>query len=106
MPSLIVKWRTMHDEKVCPVCDDLERSGYTWVLSTGHELVLSHPEYGDVWNIQVGSEAHGSHDGSCRCELDFDFDYTDLVEVITKLRDKLLGKNQEQPIETVEVPKL
>ena len=80
MPTLSLTWVTVHDERVCPICAALE--GYTWVFEVGvgqlpSELV--HPEFGVVWTVGLGSEAHGSHEGSCRCGLLYKFDFSDLV---------------------------
>jgi hypothetical protein len=80
MPSLSLTWVTVHDERVCPICTALE--GYTWTFQVGlgqlpSELV--HPEFGVVWSVGLGSEAHGIHKGSCRCNVNYEFDFSDLV---------------------------
>ncbi len=98
MVSLLVKWQTMHDLRVCPICRALEESGYTWVLQGG-ETELYHPTFGLVWTLDSGSDAHGNHAGSCRCNLTFDFDYSDLVPVVQRLYDTFVvgGKEAEAP---------
>jgi hypothetical protein len=97
MVKLTVTWRTVGDSHVCPICKALE--GRTFTLETGRELVLTDPEYGIVWNINRGSEAHGKHDGSCRCHLDdFEFDYTDLVNVVAEI-NAALDTAEKEPME-------
>jgi len=65
-------WNTVHDERVCPICQSL--SGYTWT-STGESLFteLFHSGLGTVWNLEVDlSLVHHTHNvpGACRCFID------------------------------------
>jgi hypothetical protein len=76
----------MHDQRVCPICMALE--GYTWVFETGKDQLngdLIHPDFGLVWNVQSGSEAHGHHSGTCRCHMEPQFDFSDLTERAQRL---------------------
>jgi len=78
------------DDKLCPVCRSLE--GYTWSFEVSKgELTdsLIHPQYGVVWNLQEGSQAHG-HRGNCRCHLTYEINITDLLARVLELRKTLL----------------
>ena len=100
MPKLLVKWIHSHDPHVCDVCRELGDSGYVWTLESGQEIELVYKGK-TVWTIGQGSDAHGAHDGSCRCTLDFDFDFSDLIAPVKRLHDRFCGGEQ-----VGEVPKL
>jgi hypothetical protein len=89
MPTLSITWGTMRDNNVCPVCQALE--GYTWTFITGRDSFptsLTHPVYGEIWNMFEGSMAHGEVDPSrCRCHLTPEFDLADVLAKVQKLYD-------------------
>lgn len=93
MPKLIVKWKSMHDNKVCPICRDLDESGYEWVIDGAQPMpdYLEHPKWGVVWDRSRGSRAHEKayNYAPCRCQFDIDSDIADLVVWLTRIRDRL-----------------
>ncbi len=79
----------MNDERVCPICRDLE--GYTWEFEIGKDTMdgtLWHPLHGEVWNVNIGSLAHG-HRGFCRCHLTYEADMNSIIVIARNLRDRL-----------------
>jgi len=91
MTSISITWHTMQDDRVCPVCRQLE--GYTWVFEAGKgDLVgrLDHPAYGVVWTTEEGSRAHG-HRGNCRCNITYIVDVKSLLDRAKSIRDMLLN---------------
>jgi len=94
MPQIIVTWHTRRDDKVCPICQALE--GQTFILE-GQEPQLIYNGV-VVWTISQGSDAHGNHSNSCRCTLDFDFNFDDLLEPVKRLHDRFCsGEKLEEP---------
>jgi len=94
MPTILITWHSMKDERVCPICQRLD--GFTWSFTTGqNDLngVLEHPDYGIVWTINGGSTAHG-HRGNCRCSITYELILDDLVEMVAKLRDTVIAHAQ------------
>ena len=89
MPSVILTWETMQDDRVCPVCRSLE--GYQWILQVGEGQLPNELTYGSItaWNISSGSQAHG-HKGNCRCSLKVDLDLKDILEQLTAFYERLL----------------
>jgi hypothetical protein len=102
MPSLTLKWVTQGDSNVCPICEALEKgSGWTFELGVdAFPPFLTDPTYGVVYDTQVGSEAHGRHDGSCRCHLAHTFNLKDMVDRSQALLETV--KDKYQP--TTEAP--
>jgi hypothetical protein len=104
MASLSIIWRTMGDNRVCPICAAIE--GYTWTFETGANTGLpqeiSHPVYGVVWNIYLGSEAHGKHNGTCRCHMEPHFDLSELIVKTQALYNALSAavEGTEEPLKT------
>jgi len=92
----MLTWVTMHDQRVCPICLVLE--GYQWIFETGKDNFpseLSHPQFGIVWTIASGSDAHGHHNGTCRCNIEHQFDFSDITQRITRIANAL-----EQAVQT------
>jgi hypothetical protein len=80
----------MHDQRVCPICLLLE--GKQWTFEVGRDSFpteLTYGELGVVWNVQSGSEAHGQHNNTCRCSVESQFDFSDLIQRITHFADEL-----------------
>ena len=101
MPLLTLTWVTMGDAAVCPICQNIE--GYVWVFN-GEPMPneLTHPTYGTVWNVQQGSEAHGAHDGSCRCRMQHQFDFTLLRDLVkTKVYEPIMAKYMREEVPQV-----
>lgn len=73
------------DDKTCPVCRAL--NGFTWVFETGVDVMtdaLWHPQFGIVWSLEQGSNAHarGYLSGNlynCRCNISHKFDLEDVL---------------------------
>jgi hypothetical protein len=83
---LKLTWHTQHDDRVCPICQAID--GYVWTIESGKDVfynTLTHPTYGDVWNVQEGSRAHGHQNDNCRCRITPEFDLSDLVDKTQKL---------------------
>ena len=70
----VATWYTQEDERVCPVCGNLD--GYTWVSEYDQPLpdILFHPIHGDAWDLRAErSLTHVTHPwlkGECRCYID------------------------------------
>jgi hypothetical protein len=80
----------MHDNKVCPICKELD--GYTWTFEAGKDVMtdgLFHPKYGFVWSLSQGSNAHGYHNrgNNCRCSWTSDIDMEDILAKCVFLRE-------------------
>jgi hypothetical protein len=89
MPTILITWHSMKDERVCPICQRLD--GFTWSFTTGqNDLngVLEHPDLGLVWTIEAGSGAHGDR-GNCRCWITYEILLEDTVQKIRELYDTL-----------------
>jgi len=89
MPTVSITWHTILDERVCPICRQLE--GYTWTLELGKgafPTILEHPGLGIVWDIN-GSTAHGHEKASCRCRIEPTFNFSDILVRLQKLYDML-----------------
>ena len=90
----------MHDQRVCPICKAID--GFQWVFDvrqgasnlTNQGLV--HPVYGLVWTPTLGSEAHGKHSNTCRCRLEFDFEFSEMLEAARDFLRALQNMEQEQ----------
>ena len=82
MAKIMITWHTMHDNRVCKICQNIDN--YTWIYDTRSGPLmtnqLDHPQYGVVWDKVRGSAAHthGSH-GMCRCNLSCDIEISDLI---------------------------
>jgi hypothetical protein len=90
MTFISITWHTMGDDRVCPICRNLE--GYTWSYEPiTHELsdLLIHPQMGVVWSVTEGSRAHG-HRGNCRCHITYVVDVSTLLNKAIAIRDQLL----------------
>ena len=88
MPSINVTWKAVMDEKVCPICRAL--NGYTWTFITGKDSMgnsLVHPQFGIVWDVHRGSQAHGHLQYNCRCHIEPQIDIDDLRAKIQQLLD-------------------
>lgn len=89
MPTIGITWRSKHDARTCLICAKID--GYTWFFEDKVLDNLVHPEYGEVWNIVLGSLAHEHqiHKGSkyglisdCRCHIESNFDLKDVAVVV------------------------
>jgi hypothetical protein len=97
MPSVSITWHTQHDDRVCPICQAID--GYIWIFEDSVPDSLIHPEYGEVWNIHIGSLAHEHqlHKGSkyglisnCRCHTESKItSLKDLADAVRKLKNEL-----------------
>jgi hypothetical protein len=74
--------------------------GYTWTFEGEVPDSLIHPQYGEVWNITMGSLAHEhqQHKGSkyglisnCRCSIEPKFALKDLLEKVKKLKQEIIN---------------
>lgn len=86
MPSISITWHAMMDERTCPVCRILH--GYTWTFVTGKDILgdsLVHPQWGIVWNVAQGSQAHGHEQYNCRCHIESHLDVSDLRAKIQQM---------------------
>jgi hypothetical protein len=84
----------MGDDRVCPICQAI--NGYTWTFTDEPmPTVLIHPQFGAVWDITSGSEAHGHKDGSCRCHMEKIIELHDVLERAQKWHDTILTEYQK-----------
>ena len=59
-----------------------------WTFDTSTDSIgdpLTHPIYGPVWSMALGSLAHGHTGLNCRCEVTYDIDISDLVERVKQV---------------------
>jgi hypothetical protein len=100
MSKLMLTWHSQHDDRVCPICRQLD--GYVWTFETGKDefgTELVHPSFGVVWNVYVGSAAHehfkakmSGYPSSCRCHITAEFDLSDLLAKVQKLHDEVVAE--------------
>lgn len=87
MSKLTIKWHTMLDERVCPICGPLE--GETWDFETRVERfpnVLVGPGGQVVWDcIADEPRTHGAEIWNCRCKLTWNFDCSDIKNTILEM---------------------
>jgi len=87
MASLSITWH-IKDAGACPICKAL--NGYTWVFEAGKDELggeLVHPQFGVVWNLALGSRAHGHERFNCRCHITHKFDLSDVRAKIGKIAE-------------------
>ena len=102
MPTVSITWRTIGDDRVCPICKAI--NGYTWTFEGVPPESLIHPTYGEVWNVVTGSLAHehkqfGKKYGllsNCRCHHESKVDARDLIYLLQKKIDELKGQITEE----------
>lgn len=97
MVTVTVKWVTSKDDKVCPICRAID--GYVWTFENEIPESLIHPDFGEVWNEQMGSLAHehqvhkGSKYGlfsSCRCKTENKLvSLKDLADLVRQVKNDL-----------------
>ena len=105
MATATVTWHTQHDDRVCPICKDID--GYIWTFNGAIPDSLIHPKWGEVWNTTTGSLAHEHqlHKGSkyeliskCRCEVEGKItSLKEEAEAVRKLKNKIkeaLGESE------------
>ena len=100
MPTVSLTWHTQHDDRVCPICKDIE--GYTWVFIDKVPDSLVHPVHGEIWNVVTGSLAHeqpqfGKKSGllsSCRCNLTSEIDLKDILAKVKTLVANINGESE------------
>jgi hypothetical protein len=90
MPSVSLTWHTMHDDRVCPICQSLEGKTWEFTPETGVPTILENNGR-IVWDENSGSAAHG-HQGNCRCHLTAGSNLQDLIAMARKLRDDVEAK--------------
>jgi len=82
MASIAITWNTQRDERVCPICKQLE--GYTWVFHVGADIlpdILTHPSLGATWSVSQGSVVHSRYHIKypCRCHFQYKIDFSDFI---------------------------
>lgn len=95
--SVSLTWHTQHDDRVCPICKAID--GYKWIFTDAIPTSLVHPQYGEVWNEQMGSLAHEIqlHKGSkygllsnCRCHVEGKIEsLAGLAAEVRKIKEEL-----------------
>jgi hypothetical protein len=78
------------DNRTCPICRDL--NGFQWIFEVGVDQFpngLYHPAHGEVWNMAIGSAAHGDNAYMCRCHLETEFELGDILTRVTRIADEL-----------------
>lgn len=94
MPTISVTWVSMHDDRVCLICQALD--GYIWTFTDGVPDELVHPEFGVVWTVTEGSMAHGHPQQFCRCTIDSQIEMSDLLARVQRLHN-LIQESVESP---------
>jgi hypothetical protein len=91
---LKLTWHSMDDYRTCKICKAL--NGYEWIIESGKNVfynTLTHPVYGDVWNVNEGSRAHGHKSDNCRCHITSEFDLSDLLRKTEKLYEAVKAEH-------------
>jgi len=77
-------WNKHDRVESCRKCNALK--GYTWTFMNEVPTVLTHPEYGVVWDLRVDqSRAHGLQEHNCRCWLNITVDDSDVYPELDRL---------------------
>jgi hypothetical protein len=98
MPTVSITWHTLKDgHPICPICKAID--GYTWTFDGEVPDSLVHPQYGEIWNVTLGSLAHEiqQHRGSkyglmaqCKCNVEPKIiSLKDLADAVRELKNKL-----------------
>jgi hypothetical protein len=99
MPTVSITWHAMAD--ACPICKDL--NGYTWVFQVGKDVMtdaLFHPQYGIVWSLEQGSNAHAhgylsGQTNNCRCHIEPHIECEDVLAKCVYLREAIMDMASE-----------
>lgn len=85
MPSVAITWKAKMDERTCPICRVL--NGYKWNFNVKQNVPdeLLHPQFGVVWDVARGSQAHGHERYNCRCTIVPEVHVDDLKAKIEQL---------------------
>jgi hypothetical protein len=100
MSLIMVTWHAHVDDRTCPIC--LALNGYTWGFEVGGDYgtsvatvqgsirsFLVHPEFGVVWELSIGSKAHGHQRYNCRCHVTSEVDISDLRKRVTAIYEQV-----------------
>jgi hypothetical protein len=91
MAVLTITWHIC-DNNACKICKEL--NGYTWVFDTSKGDVMTdalwHPQFGIVWSLSEGSNAHargylGGRTNNCRCHIESEINAEDILAKCTYL---------------------
>ena len=78
MPIITFRWFTVEDATSCKKC--LVLSGYVWQFKDEMPSMLTHPQFGIVYNVAADqSLAHGLGVHYCRCRVITEIDDSDLT---------------------------
>ena len=85
MPTTSITWNAILDERTCPICKAIH--GYTWNFNVKEGVPdwLTHPTFGIVWMVGLGSNAHGHERFNCRCGIIPEVHVEDLKKKINQL---------------------
>lgn len=88
MVAITVTWNERGDGRVCGKC--LLLGGYQWNFREELPALLVHPLFGVVWDFMVDeSRAHGERSYNCRCFLTYEFDDSDVTQLLNDvIKDK------------------
>jgi hypothetical protein len=87
MVNVIITWNSQFDGRVCGKC--LLLSDYKWTFKETLPSVLVHPTFGVVWDLTVDeSRAHGLSSYNCRCFLTYEFDDSDVTQLLNDTIDR------------------
>ena len=104
MPSISIKWITQGDDRVCPICRDM--NGYIFGPFEGEVPdSLYHPQHGEVWNKYTGSLAHEHKQfckkyglmSNCRCHHEHKIEAQDMLHLLQQKIDAIKGEIVDAP---------
>lgn len=85
MPSTSITWKAILDERTCPICRAMHGYKWTFGVKEGIPDELVHPQFGVVWNVARGSQAHGHERYNCRCTIIPEIHVADLKQKVEQL---------------------
>jgi hypothetical protein len=101
MPFTTITWHTAGDDRVCPICKAIDN--YVWIFEAGKDIMtdaLFHPQYGIVWSMEQGSNAHAhgylsGQTNNCRCTIEPHVDCEDILAKCVFLKETLENEASE-----------
>lgn len=102
MAIITITWHAIEDNRTCKICQAID--GYTWVFDTSKGDVMTdalwHPQYGIVWSLSQGSNAHAhgylsGQTNNCRCTIEEHVNAEDVLAKCVFLKETIEGTVKE-----------